>query len=75
MGLSSFRSSNRKQKPLLYDGDLLQHEKILSWLTSQDIFEIKNEIEEVNKKMLDKLLTENEFISVYFCKDFGSYLL
>ncbi|XP_063702540.1 uncharacterized protein LOC134832452 isoform X2 [Culicoides brevitarsis] len=56
----------RKQKPLLYDGDLLQHEKILSWLTSQDIFEIKNEIEEVNKKMLDKLLTENEFISVYF---------
>lgn len=73
MGLSSFRSSNRKQKPLLYDGDLLQHEKILSWLTSQDIFEIKNEIEEVNKKMLDKLLTENEFISVYFCKDLGSF--
>lgn len=42
-------------------------------MTSQDIFEIKNEIEEVNKKMLDKLLTENEFISVYFCK-INSYL-
>lgn len=58
----------RKQVPMLYDGDLHQHEKILAWLTSQDVFEIKNEIEEVNRKMLDKLLEENEFISVYFCK-------
>lgn len=58
----------RKQVPILYDGDLHQHEKILAWLTSQDVFEIKNEIEEVNRKMLDKLLEENEFISVYFCK-------
>lgn len=53
---------------MLYDGDLHQHDKILTWLTSQDIFEIKNEIEEVNRKMLDKLLEENEFLTVYFCK-------
>lgn len=39
----------------------------MSWLTSQDVFEIKDEIEEVNRKMLDKLLDENEFVSVYFC--------
>lgn len=57
-----------KQIPMLYDGDLHQHDKILTWLTSQDIFEIKNEIEEVNRKMLDKLLEENEFLAVYFCK-------
>ncbi|XP_037043203.1 uncharacterized protein LOC119079410 isoform X8 [Bradysia coprophila] len=56
----------RKQVPMLYDGDLHQHDKILSWLTSQDVFEIKNEIEEVNRKMLDKLLEENEFLTVYF---------
>ncbi|XP_069688963.1 uncharacterized protein hlk isoform X3 [Periplaneta americana] len=56
----------RKKMPLLYDGDLHDEEKILSWLTSQDIFEIKNEIEEVNRKMLDKLLEENEFLAVYF---------
>lgn len=54
--------------PVLYDGDLHQHDKIITWLTSQDVFEIKNEIEEVNKKMLDKLLEENEFITVFFCK-------
>ncbi|GFG32944.1 hypothetical protein Cfor_05504, partial [Coptotermes formosanus] len=56
----------RKKVPLLYDGDLHDEEKVLAWLTSQDIFEIKNEIEEVNRKMLDKLLEENEFLAVYF---------
>lgn len=53
---------------MLYDGDLHQHDRVLTWLTSQDVFEIKNEIEEVNRKMLDKLLEENEFLAVYFCK-------
>ncbi|XP_028043779.1 uncharacterized protein LOC114253198 isoform X1 [Bombyx mandarina] len=56
----------RKQVPMLYDGDLHQVDKVLQWLTSQDVFEIKNEIEEVNRKMLDKLLEENEFLAVYF---------
>ncbi|XP_054267310.1 uncharacterized protein LOC128989443 [Macrosteles quadrilineatus] len=56
----------RKRVPLAYDGDLLDEEKLLAWLTSQEIFELKNEIEEVNRKMLDKLLDENEFLAVYF---------
>lgn len=62
----------RKQVPMLYDGDLHQVDRVLQWLTSQDVFEIKNEIEEVNRKMLDKLLEENEFLAVYFCKYFRS---
>lgn len=56
----------RKKKPMVYDGDLTQADKVLDWLTSQDVFEIKNEIEEVNKKMLEKLLEENEFVTVFF---------
>lgn len=32
------------------------------------MFEIKNEIEDVNRKMLDKLLDENDFLAVFFCK-------
>ncbi|XP_050667523.1 uncharacterized protein LOC126967136 isoform X2 [Leptidea sinapis] len=56
----------RKQTPIFYDGDLHQVDKVLQWLTSQEVFEIKNEIEEVNRKMLDKLLDENEFLAVYF---------
>lgn len=51
----------------IFEGDLLDEQRVLSWLTSQDVFEIKDEIEEVNRKMLDKLLDENEFVSVYFC--------
>lgn len=58
----------RKQTPMIYDGDLTQADRILDWLTSQDVFEIKNEIEEVNRKMLDKLLDENDFVTVFFCK-------
>lgn len=57
----------RKKKPMVYDGDLTQADRVLDWLTSQDVFEIKNEIEEVNKKMLEKLLEENEYVTVFFC--------
>ncbi|XP_975074.1 uncharacterized protein hlk isoform X6 [Tribolium castaneum] len=56
----------RKKTPMVYEGDLTQSDKVLDWLTSQDVFEIKNEIEEVNKKMLEKLLEENEFVTVFF---------
>ena len=53
----------------------MDDERILEWLTSQDVFEIKDEIEEVNRKMLEKLLDENEFVAVYFCKSLRLYLL
>uniref|UniRef100_A0A0P4WAH5 Thioredoxin domain-containing protein n=1 Tax=Scylla olivacea TaxID=85551 RepID=A0A0P4WAH5_SCYOL len=59
----------RKKVPLVYDGDLLDEEKVFQWLTSQDVFEIKDEIEEVNRKMLEKLLDENDFVAVYFYED------
>ena len=58
----------RRMSPVVYDGDLMDGEMILSWLTSQDVFETKDEIEEVNRRMLEKLLDENEFVAVYFCK-------
>ena len=58
----------RRMTPVVYDGDLMDGEMILSWLTSQDVFETKDEIEEVNRKLLEKLLDENEFVAVYFCK-------
>lgn len=52
----------------------MDEQRVLSWLTSQDVFEIKDEIEEVNRKMLDKLLDENEFVSVFFCKLISLFL-
>jgi len=56
----------RRMSPVVYDGDLLDDKQILEWLTSQDIFETKNEIEDVNRKMFEKLLETNEFMVVYF---------
>lgn len=56
----------RKQSPSYYDGDLLDEENVLNWLTSNDVFELVDEIEEVNKKMLDKLLETSDYIAVYF---------
>ena len=41
----------------------------------QDVFETKDEIEEVNRKLLEKLLDENEFVAVYFCKYFVKLLI
>ena len=75
----------RRMSPIVFDGDLMDGERILEWLTSQvfvktisiylwfiryfqDVFETKDEIEEVNRKLLEKLLDENEFVAVYFCK-------
>ena len=58
----------RKKEPIFYDGDLMDEVKVLEWLTSDEIFELKDEIEEVNKKMLDKLLNENDYVTVYFCE-------
>ncbi|XP_014255609.1 uncharacterized protein LOC106670103 isoform X2 [Cimex lectularius] len=59
----------RKRMPLIYDGDLTDEDKVFSWLTSQDVFELKNEIEEVNRKMVDKLLDENEFLAIFFYEE------
>lgn len=44
-------------------------DKVFTWLTSQDIFELQNEIEEVNRKMVDKLLDENEFLAIFFYEE------
>lgn len=53
----------------------MDDERILNWLTSQEVFELRNEIEEVNRKMLDKLLDENEFLAVFFCKYFLYFIM
>ena len=53
---------------MFYEGDLFDEEKVLKWLTSNDVFELKDEIEEVNRKMLEKILSDNDFVAVLFCK-------
>ena len=59
--------------PLVYDGDMHDADRVLDWLTAQDVFEVKDEIEEVNRRMLEKLLEDNDFVAVYFCKEINDF--
>lgn len=62
----------KQQQSLIYEGDLTDEAAVLRWLTSNEVFDIKDEIEEVNRKMLEKILNENDFVAVYFCEANGS---
>lgn len=49
-------------------GDMEDEDEVLSWLTDEDTLEIPGRIEEVNARMLEKILDENENVVVFFCK-------
>ena len=49
-------------------GDLFDDEEMLDWLTDPTTMEISDQIEKVNKKMFEKLIARNEFLTVFFCK-------
>lgn len=58
----------RNKEVLTYGGNLNDEDEVLSWLTDENTLEIPGKIEEVNMKMLDKILTENDHIVIFFCK-------
>ena len=43
-------------------------QEMLDWLTDPNTMEISDQIEKVNKKMFEKLISRNEFLTVFFCK-------
>lgn len=53
-------------------GDIEDEDEVLAWLTDEDTLEIPGKIEEVNSKMLEKILEENDHIVVFFCKCYFS---
>lgn len=52
----------------IVSGDIEDEDEVLAWLTDEDTLEIPGKIEEVNSKMLEKILEENDHIVVFFCK-------
>ncbi|XP_061397428.1 uncharacterized protein LOC133333100 isoform X10 [Musca vetustissima] len=56
----------RNRDPLLFTGDLEDEDEVLAWITDEDTLEIPGKIEEVNIKMLDKILAENDHVVVFF---------
>ena len=64
----------RNRDPLHFTGDLEDEDEVLSWITDEDTLEIPGKIEDVNIKMLDKILAENEHVVVFFCKSLDYYI-
>lgn len=59
-----FRNGN----PLLFEGDMQNEQSVLEWLIDDDNRELADEIEEVNERMLERLLDESSLLVVFFCK-------
>ena len=59
----------RRLHNILYlAGDLQNEESVLEWLIDDDNRELADEIEEVNSRMLERLLDESLFLAVFFCE-------
>jgi len=61
-----FRNGN----PLLFEGDLQNEQSVLEWLIDDDNRELADEIEEVNDRMLERLMDESSLLVVFFCEIF-----
>lgn len=66
-----FRNGN----PLLFEGDMQNEQSVLEWLIDDDNRELADEIEEVNERMLERLLDESSLLVVFFCKCFFCFFM
>lgn len=57
-----------EREPIIYDGDLMDEENVLDFLTSLEAMDLPDRIEEVNGKILSKIIEDTEFVAVLFCK-------
>lgn len=57
-----------------FQGDLQNEESVLEWLIDDENRELADEIEEVNGRMLERLLDESLFLAVFFCNIFFIFI-
>lgn len=65
-----FRNGN----PLLFEGDMQNEQSVLEWLVDDDNRELADEIEEVNERMLERLLDESSLLVVFFCRRIANFM-
>lgn len=51
-------------------GDLLDEDQVLEFLTSLEAMELPDQIEEVNANILGKIVEDQDYVAVLFCKPF-----
>lgn len=49
-------------------GDLMDEESVLEFLTSLEALDLPDRIEEVNSKILQKIIDDIDYVAVLFCK-------
>lgn len=69
-GISKFPALTyfREKEPIIYDGDLMDEEGVLDFLTSLEAMDLPDRIEEVNSKILGKIIEETDYVAVLFCE-------
>lgn len=60
--------SHSEKEPIIYEGDLMDEEGVLDFLTSLEAMDLPDRIEEVNAKILSKIIEETDYVAVLFCK-------
>lgn len=55
---------------LKFVGDLMDEENVLEFLTSLEAMDLPDRIEEVNARILEKIVQDTDFVAVLFCKFF-----
>lgn len=46
----------------------MDEESVLDFLTSLEAMDLPDRIEEVNQKILDKIIEDTEYVAVLFCR-------
>lgn len=59
---------HREKEPIIYDGDLMDEEGVLDFLTSLEAMDLPDRIEEVNAKVLLKIVEDTDYVAVLFCE-------
>lgn len=58
----------RNKEAIKYEGDLMDEEQVLDFLTSLDAMQLADQIEDVNAKILDKIVEDQQYVAVLFYK-------
>jgi len=54
---------------------LEDEDEVLTWLIDEETLKVPGRIEEVNTKMLEKILNEKQFVVVFFCMFLNMYIM
>lgn len=58
----------KHKEPTVYEGDLMNEEQVLEWLTSIESMDLPDKIEEVTAKSLPSVIDNQDYVAVLFCK-------